>query len=432
MTRIISMSTNELSKVEIIGKLAQKSLTQQQAADILNICSRQVRRLLQKYLDDGATALISKKREQPSNHQLSPCIKELTLELLKAHYIGFGPTLAHEKITEIHKITISLCSVRNIMITNGLWTDKKVKKQKVYQLRKRRSREGELVQMDGSPHDWFEGRGPYCTLVLCVDDATGKALEGLFVPSEAIWTYFSLMKKYFTRYGRPVAFYVDKHSVFRVNAIEALTGEGITQFGRAMQELGIEMIFANSPQAKGRIERMNQTLQDRLVKELRLRGISTTEAANAFLPEFIEDLNKRFAVVPQSPNNAHRPLLKEHDLELIFTIKSFRVLSKNLTFQYNNTIYQIHSDRQSYALRKASICIREQEDKTITVLYKGKSLAFSTYDCQQKQGEIVDSKRLNEVIDSLQIKSEKIKYKPSDNHPWRHSTRRARIARKPT
>ena len=311
------------------------------------------------------------------------------------------------------------------MITNGLWTDKKVKKQRVYQLRKRRSQEGELVQMDGSPHDWFEGRGPYCTLVLCVDDATSKVLEGLFVPSEAIWTYFSLVKKYFTRRGRPAAFYVDKHSVFRVNAVEALTGEGITQFGRAMQELGIEMIFANSPQAKGRIERMNKTFQDRLVKELRLRGISTTEAANAFLPEFIEDLNNRFAVVPQSPNNAHRPLLKEHDLELIFTIKSFRVLSKNLTFQYNSTIYQIHSDRQSYALRKASVCIREKEDGTITVIYKDKPLVFSIYNCQQKQGEIVDSKRLNEVMDNLQNKSEKAKYKPSNNHPWRYSPRGA-------
>ena len=420
MQRIVSMSTNELNKVEVIGKVAQKSLTQQQAADILNICSRQVRRLLQKYLDDGATALISKKREQPGNHQLPSCIKELTVALLKTHYQGFGPTLAHEKITEIHKIDISLWTVRNIMITNGLWKDKKVKKQRVFQLRKRRSREGELVQMDGSPHDWFEGRGPYCTLLLCVDDATSKVLGGLFVPSEAIWTYFSLMKRYFTKHGRPIAFYVDKHSVFRVNAVEALTGDGITQFGRAMQELGIEMIFANSPEAKGRIERMNQTFQDRLVKELRLRGISTTEAANDFLPEFIEDVNRRFAVVPQSPNNAHRPILKEQDLELIFTIKSFRVLSKNLTFQYNNTIYQIHSDRQSYALRKARVCIHEKEDGTITVLYKEKSLVFSTYNCQEKQGEVVDSKRLNEVMDNLLHKLEKVKYKPSNKHPWKH------------
>lgn len=420
MKRMISMSANELSKVEVIGKVAQKSLTQQQAADTLNICPRQVRRLLQKYLDDGAFALISKKREQPSNHQLPSCIKELTLALLKAHYQGFGPTLAHEKITEIHKIDISLWSVRNMMITNGLWTDKKVKKKRVYQLRKRRSREGELVQMDGSPHDWFEGRGPCCTLLLCVDDATGKVLEGLFVPSEAIWTYFSFMKQYFKKHGMPISFYIDKHSVFRVNAKEALTGDGITQFGRAMQELGIEMIFANSPQAKGRIERMNQTFQDRLVKELRLRGISTPEAANAFLPEFIEDVNRRFAVIPQSPNNAHRALLKEQDLELIFTIKSFRVLSKNLTFQYNNTIYQIHSDKQSYALRKASVCIREKEDGKISVLYKEKPLVFSTYSCQEKQGEIVDSKRLNEVMDNLQDKSEKVKYKPSNKSPWKY------------
>lgn len=429
MTRIISMSINELNKVEIIGKVAQKSLTQHQAADILNITSRQIRRLLKKYQENGASA-ISQKRERPSNHQLPSCIKELALALIKAHYHDFGPTLAHEKLTEVHKIDISLWSVRNIMIANNLWIDKKIKKQRVHQLRKRRSREGELVQMDGSPHAWFEDRGPYCTLIHCVDDATSKVLVALFVPSESIWSYFSLMKAYFKKLGKPVAFYIDKHGVFRVNAPEALSGEGITQFGRAMQELGILMIFANSAQAKGRIERKNSVFQDRLVKELRLRGISTPEAGNAFLPEYLEDLNGRFAVAPEDPNNAHRPLLKEQDLELIFTIQSFRVLSKNLTIQYKNTIYQIHSDRESYALRKAKVCVREKENGAITILYKGKSLSFSTYDQQQKQGEIVDSKRLNEVMDSLQLK-EKVKYKPSNSHPWKRSPRRAVTTQKP-
>ena len=423
MKRIISMSTKELTKIEVIGNVAQKRLKQQQAADILEITIRQVRRLLKKYQIGGAEALISQKRGRPSNNQLSPGLTETVLSLIREKYFDFGPTLAHEKITEVHNLEISLRSVRKIMIENDVWIDKKIKKRRVYQLRKRRSKKGELVQMDGSPHDWFEGRGPYCTFIHCVDDATGEILAGLFVPSEAIWTYFSLMRLYFKKHGKPAAFYVDKHSVFRVNAQDALSGDGITQFGRAMQELGIKLIFANSPQAKGRIERSNQTLQDRLVKELRLHDISTIKAANDFLPAFLDDLNRRFSVVPENPNNAHTPLLKEQDLDVIFTIQSSRVLSKNLTFQYNNTVFQIQSDRQAYALRKAQVFVREKEDKSIVVLYKGKSIAYSTYASQQKQCEVVDSKRLNECMDNYLQQSSKSKYKPSNRHPWKCSPR---------
>ena len=418
---MISMSIKELDRVEVIGKLANKAINQEQASNALGVSDRQVRRLLKKYQEYGAAGLISGKRGKPSNHKLSSSTTEMALALIREFYHDFGPTLAQEKLLEVHGVEVSVGSVRNMMIADGLWVDKKVKKQRVYQLRKRRSREGELVQMDGSPHDWFEGRGPYCTLIHCVDDATGKILAGLFVPSEAIWTYFSLMKQYLKKHGKPGAFYVDKHGVFRVNAMEALSGEGITQFGRAMKELGIELIFAHSAPAKGRIERSNQTMQDRLVKELRLRGISTPEAANAFLPEYLDDLNGRFAVVPQNPNNAHTPLSKECNLDLIFTIQSFRVLSKNLTLTFKNTIYQIQTDRQSYALRKARVCVREKEDGEIEILYKDKPLKFLTYYSQQKQGEVVDSKRLNEVMNNLQLNAGKAKYKPSNRHPWKRS-----------
>jgi transposase len=416
---MISMSTKELRKVEVIGKLAQKVINQEQAAQDLGVSDRQIRRLLKKYRKSGASGLISQKRGRPSNHQLPKSTKELTLALIQKHYCDFGPTLAHEKVTEKHGVNISVGSVRRMMIAAGLWVDKKVKKQCVHQLRKRRSQEGELVQMDGSPHDWFEGRAPYCTLIQCVDDATGKILAALFVASEGIWTYFSLMRQYLKKHGRPRSFYVDKHAVFRVNAVGPLTGEGVTQFGRAMKELGIELIFANSAPAKGRIERANQTLQDRPVKEMRLRGISTIDAGNSFLPEFLDNFNRRFAVVPQNPNNAHQPLLKDQDLDLIFTIQSIRVLSKNLTLSFKNVIYQIHSEKSSYVLRKARVCIREKESGEIEILYRGKSLKFSTYHYQEKQGEVADSKRLNEVVNNLQFKQKKAKYKPSNRHPWK-------------
>ena len=429
MERTITMSTKELSRAELFSKLKQKFINQQQVADILGISLRQVRRLFRDYKKIGVKALISKKRGRVSNHQLPAGTKALVLALIQEHYADFGPTLAHEKIVEIHKINVSLWSVRNMMITNDLWLDKKVKKKRIYQLRERRPREGELIQIDGSPHAWLEDRGPKCTLIHCIDDATGKMMAAFFAPSEAIESYFTLMQMYLNQHGRPLALYSDKHGVFKVNHPGALSGEGITQFGRAMKELGIEMIFANSPQAKGRIERSNRTLQDRLVKELRLNKISTIEEANTFLTTFIEDYNHRFAVVPKNSSNAHRRLLQEQNLEVIFSIREFRHLSKNLTFQYKNTIYQIQTERETYALRKAKVEVRERKDGSIAILYKGKQMAFTTYDFQEKQGEIVDSKRLNEVIDNLQQKqkiSPENRYKPKQkiSHPWKRGAKR--------
>jgi len=421
------MSTKELDRAEVFSQLRQKALTQLQAADYLGISTRQIRRLFKKYSILGPIALISKKRGRPSNRQLPKGTKDLALAIIQESYPDFGPTLAHEKLIELHNIKISIWIVRQLMIANELWVDKKIKKKRIYQLRERRSKEGELIQADGSPHAWFEDRAPKCSLLHCVDDATGKIMVGFFAPSEALWPYFSLMQAYVEKHGRPVALYSDKHVVFKVNKSEALNGEGITQFGRAMRELEIEPIFANSPQAKGRIERSNRTLQDRLVKELRLNKISTIEEANAFLPTFIEDYNRRFAVVPKSPNNAHRPLLQEHNLKQIFSIREFRQLSKNLTFQYNNTIYQIQTEREVYTLRKARVTVCKKEDGSIEVLYKGKPLAFTTYNSQEKQGEVVDSKRLNEVIDNLQKRQEskeERKYKPPYNHPWKRGARK--------
>src|SRR3989338_67911 len=428
MEKIIPMSIKEIERTEIFIRLEKKSLTQIQAADILVITPRQIRRLMRKYEKHGAIALVSRKRGAPGNHRLTAGTGELVLALIQEHYSDFGPTLAYEKIKEIHKIKISLWSIRKIMINHGLWTDKKIKKKRIYQLRERRAMEGELIQIDCSPHDWFEGRSPKCTLLHCIDDATGKMMAGHFAPSEALWPYFSLMETYLKKHGRPSALYSDRHGVFKVNRSAALTGEGVTQFGRAMKELSIELIFANSPQAKGRIERSNRTLQDRLAKELRLNKISTIEEANAFLPIFIEDYNRRFAVVPKNPDNAHRALLQEHNLEEIFSIRRFRELSKNLTFQYNNTIYQIRTERETYALRKAKVTVCEKENGSIEVFYKNKPLAFTTCNSQEKQGEVIDSKQLNEVIDNLQKRQEdklkKGRYKPSYNHPGKCGGRR--------
>ena len=419
MERILTMSTKEIERIDILVQLQEKKLTQVKAADILGLSVRQVRRLSKAYKAIGAQGIISKKRGRSSNHQLPKGSKEWISAIIKEKYPDFGPTFACEKLIEVHKVKVSVGTVRSLMIKEQLWIDKKIKKKRIFQLRERREQEGELVQTDGSPHDWFEGRGPKCSLLHCIDDATGKIKAALFAPSETVWSYFELMTTYIQAYGRPIAFYSDKHAVFKVNKSEALSGTGLTQFGRAMKELDIKLIYANSPQAKGRIERSNRTLQDRLVKELRLNKISSIEEANTFLSKFIEDYNRRFAVIPKASTNAHRPLLQEQNLSLIFTMQEFRHLSKNLTFQYKNTVYQIRTERESYALRKAKITLQERKDGTLIVLYKRKPLDFRAYNSQEKQGEVVDSKSLNTVIDNLQKKLQIPKHKPAHNHPWR-------------
>ena len=423
-TGYIIMSINELERSDAFMKLKEKILTQMQVAELLGISVRQVKRIFKKYKKHGTAALISQKRGKKGNRRLAESLKDLALAYIREKYRDFSPLLAHEKLIEVHELKISLTVVRKLMIQDGLWNPQRKQRKRVYQLRERRPREGELVQIDGSPHDWFEGRAPKCTLLKCVDDATGKILAALFVPTEALWPYYALMKQYIVNHGRPLSLYSDKHGVFRVNKTGALTGNGLTQFGRAMKDLNIAVVFANTPQAKGRVERKNRVSQDRLVKEMRLLNISTIEEANAFLPAYIEDHNRRFAVLPKDPNNAHRPLLSEHNLDLIFTIQEFRQLSKNLTISHNSTLYQIKTDRDPYTLRKTKVLIYEKEDESIEIFYNGKPLLFTPYNSQEKQGGDVSSKELNEVIETL-IKNQdqkktplKPKYKPSGKHPW--------------
>ena len=338
-------------------------------------------------------------------------------------YTNFGPTFAHEKLTEVEGLKLSVGSVRNLMIAQELWIPKKSKRKRIFQMRKRRSREGELIQVDGSEHAWFEERGQKCTLLVYIDDATSGLKELRFVHSETIFNYFDATENYLKNHGRPIAFYSDKHVVFRMNKQDALSGTGITQFGMAMKLLDIKLIYANTPQAKGRVERSNRILQDRLVKELRLQNISTIEEANAYLPTFIKEYNKRFAVIPQDPSNAHRPLLKTHDLEQIFTIKQERYLSKNLTLQYKNVVYQIISDRQSYALRKAKVLVIENKKKEVRIFYKNNELKYTLYHFQEKQGDIVAAKLINPQWEQLIQPTEKRRYAPPKNHPWKRTSR---------
>lgn len=409
MDELLEMSTKELSRLEVMQKLVEKRMSQDEAAKVLGVSTRQVKRLLRAYREKGVKGLVSKRRGQASNNRLPEEKRQKMLDLLQSKYKGFGPTLAREKLVELEGLKISDERVRQLMIEEGLWKAKKARKLEVHQMRERRACFGELVQIDGSPHDWFEGRAPACNLLVFIDDATGMLGELRFVESESFFSYCQAARSYFTRHGKPGAFYSDKHGVFRVNQPSAGTSDALTQFGRAMQELQIQIICANSPQAKGRVERANQTLQDRLPKELRLRGISSWEAGNLYLPEFIQDFNLRFAVSPRSSLDAHRSLTSQDDLARILTWQEPRILSDNLTIQFNKVVYQIQTHRPTYAMRHAHVTVSLDQQANLQILYNGKQLEYSIFHLQARQAEVVDNKHLDQALSN----------KPAPDHPWR-------------
>jgi len=416
METLLKMSSKEISRLEIIQKLLEKRMSQKEAGEILHVSTRQIKRLLKIYRKQGVAGLISKHRGRPAANRLSESMKKRALDLVKTKYRGFGPTLAHEKLVEKEKLTLSVESVRKIMIEENLWKSRKLKKIVTHQLRERRACFGELVQIDGSPHDWFEGRTDTCVLLVFIDDATGKLLQLQFVDNESFFSYAQAAEKYFKHYGKPVAFYSDKHGIFRVNQASAGSSDTITQFGRAMRELDIQIICANTPQAKGRVERVIQTLQDRLPKEMRLLNIRSREDGNAYLPEFIVDFNKRFAEEPRSLVDLHRPLTAKDNLARILTWQEARIISKNLTVQFEKIVYQIQTERSTYTLRNAAVTVCMDSKRNVTLLYKDKSLPYNVFHKQTKQSQVVLAKDLNKTINT---KSAPVPHKPAPDHPWR-------------
>lgn len=414
------MSERELSRLEVIQRVGSKRLTQREAADLLKLSVRQVKRLLRAYRQRGASALQSRRRGRPSNNRLPEELVCRVSHLLRSRYYDFGPTLAQEKLCEEDGLHLSRESVRRLMISLGLWRPRRARRAVVHGLRERRARLGELVQIDGSPHDWFEGRAPRCTLLVFVDDATGRLMHLSFVECESTFNYFAAVRAYIHQHGKPLALYSDKFGVFRVNIPNALSGTGLTQFGRAMKELSIELICAHSPQAKGRVERANQTLQDRLTKELRLKDISSAEEANGFVSEFMADYNSRFAVRARSAKDAHRTLSAKEDLDRVLVLIERRTLSKNLTISYKGVVYQISTKRPLYTMRGAAVEVRETSTGEITIEYKGKALAYRVcHEQERRQAQVTPTKLLDQRLANAKAKPHK-KYHPPMTHPWRY------------
>ncbi|HEX4199315.1 MAG TPA: ISNCY family transposase [Caulobacteraceae bacterium] len=397
------MSDAELTKYEILRDVDLERMPVRAAAQVLGLTERQVWRLLKAYRLRGADGLISKKRCQPSNRRTPDDVRLAAMAIVKERYADFGPTLAAEKLREQHGLTISRETLRVWMLEAGLWADRVKRRGRVYQPRYRRECVGELVQVDGSEHWWFEDRGPQCTLLVFIDDATSRLMHLQFVQSESTFAYFNATQRYLEQHGKPVAFYTDKHAVFRVNKPSGLHGDGMTQFGRALKALSIEIICANSSQAKGRVERANKTLQDRLVKELRLAGVSTMDDGNAFLPGFMADYNARFAKAPFNDKNLHRPMQDRDRLDEAFTWRAERTLSQSLTLQYDNILFMIEPSEFAQAAIGRRVEVVDFPDGRLEVRYKGRSMPYRTFDKLRRVTEtaVLENKRLGGLLNLI-------------------------------
>lgn len=421
MKGIISMSIKETERITVMDNLIAKRIKQKHAALQLGISVRQAQRILARYKKEGAAGFVHKNRGRKSNRVITERKKGEIVSLISKNYPDFGPTLASEKLNQLHGISFSAETIRKIMTDSNLWLPKKKKVKDIHPYRERRACLGELIQLDGSPHKWFEERSPSCTLIAFIDDATSRIMDGMFVDYEGTFNLFEATEHYLKTNGKPLAFYADKHSTFKVNK-QADVEEDLkdkqaqSQFGRAMEELNIEFIFANSPQAKGRIERLFETLQDRLVKEMRLKGISDKkEATRFFRNEYIPYHNSRFAVAPKEKANLHQHLLPACDLRKTFAIKSKRLVSKDLIVRYKNTRYQLSPEAgYRYTLRHATVTVIEKRSGRIYFEYKNKTIVFRTAvkEVQKiKPSQIVSSKDFNE--NKVRI--------PAFDHPWKRA-----------
>jgi transposase len=400
------MSLPERERAYVVRQVASGQFSQGVAAERLGIGLRQMKRLMRQWRASGDVGLVSRQRGHRSNRSLTSDFHSVLEEHLRGQYQGFGATLAAEKLAERDGIKVSAATVRRAQIRFGLWRPKSRRQKRLHQLCERRPRFGELIQIDGSPHAWFEDRGPRCTLIVFIDDATNRLTALIFAlrrRHEPIWkrcaaTCWSMAARW--RFIRIA------HGIFRVNAKDAKSGDGKTEFGRVADRLGIEPIHALTPQAKGRVERANQTLQDRLVKEMRLQNISSIEAAHGFLPTFIASWNGRFAIPPRVEPSAHRPWMATPEaLDDVLARRQDRVLSKALTFSSEGTKYCVKTSGPGTALRGATVTLYHFIGGGMTVHYKDRILQATAYGTYPVPDPAEDEKTIDARVDRLVAKA---------------------------
>lgn len=414
--RNIVMNERELERAEILQRVISNNITLRQAARQMNISLRQARRQLRKVEAHGIAGLAHQSRGRSSGRRLQGDIARQIRALLHSRYSDFGATFAAEKLGEEYGIRVSREKIRQMQIAEGLWKPKRRRDSRCHSRRLRRSRYGELIQIDGSPHDWLEGRGPRLCLINFIDDATSRIQYARFVKAETTEEYMRGVQVYAQRYGLPLSFYSDKHSIFRINVQDARERGEYTQLGQALRRLDVELICAHSPQAKGRVERSFGVLQDRLVKEMRLKGIDNLEEANRFLEAYLRVYNQKFSMPPISKEDAHRILQKDLDLNVILSKEEQRTLSKDLSFQYKCTSYQVVAPHSVNRLQKQRILVIETLSGEIMVKTKaGKILEVRPYETFNQPCQITMGDKELEAA----TWSNRRAHKPAKHHPWR-------------
>ena len=406
------MSQKEVDRAFVLNKVKTDQINLIQASLEINLSYPQTKRLWSRYKREGCKGLISKKRGAKSNRAVSEEKRKKIVRIISEHYERCKPLFISEKLKQHHCIKYSSEFIRQLMIEYRLWVPK-VNKAKIHPRRSRRASKGELLQCDASDHDWLEGRGPRCHLHLFVDDATSNMEGGWFTLEETTEGYYRALKPILEQKGRPVNIYTDKRGTFVVNHGNK---RGITQFSRAMTELGINMIIAHSPQAKGRIERAFATLQERLVWEMRINHICTIEEANDFLPKFIKEYNKKYGKQPSNPVDAYRSLNQKGSLKYILSIKEERKVSKNLEVQYKNQTYQLQPPSTiQKSLKNANVLVVTTLERELAFEYQGTIIKYKCYrDLEYKDPKISIDKLLNNWKYGRGKKT-----KPSKHHLWK-------------
>jgi transposase len=398
----VVMSKKELDQIAVFAQLDKKLLKQKEATFILGLGIRQVKRKLKKYRKDGAKSLSHGNRGRPSNRAMEVEKKEKILNILKGEFEGFGPRFASEKLLELFNIEISGECLRQLMIKNTLWKAKEKKASK-HHWRERKHCIGELIQVDGSEHIWFGDK--HWILLAFIDDATSKVMYATFIEEESTKSLALATKAYVKQYGRPHTIYVDRASVFSVN-------HGVnrkkTQYHRMLDDLNINLSLARTPQAKGRVERLFGTLQDRFIKELKLHNILDVEAANDFLQKiYLPSHNERFSVIPASNTDLHRSI-DGYDLNTIFCLQESRILKNDNTIVYKDRWFQLDRKQTVILKKNCVITLLISFDGTIQLFLKSTKLAF---------------KSIQKPLPNKTIKKERIVtdtyHKPSPSHPWK-------------
>ncbi|MEK6528996.1 MAG: ISNCY family transposase [Nitrospirota bacterium] len=392
----------ELKRLHVIHKVLDGGIKQVEAADILSLTNRQIRRIVKKIRVEGDVGIVHKSRGKPSNRSLPKKVKCKVIKIYKEKFSGFGPTFASEKLLEMEGIQINDETLRKWLIESGEW-QKARKNRKHRQWRERRHYFGEMIQIDGSHHDWFEGRGPECVLMGYIDDATGNIFER-FYEYEGTIPAMDSFKRYIRKYGIPVSVYLDKHTTYKSPAKPSLKDdtEPLSEFQRAMKELGVQVIHAHSPQAKGRVERAFGTLQDRLVKEMRLRGTKNIEEGNEFLDKYLPLHNRKFAVNPKEESDLHRNIPRGLNINRILCIKTDRVLRNDFTIAHDKRLYQIEDN-----IKAEKVTVEERINGTMVITHNDTFLKFKEITARPERQK------------TPRVPKKKIYNKPLTNHPWR-------------